>query len=88
MFIEFSTTQVMMLFRDAGLEIKFQDMPVDFSVDPDNPRLEIVPALTVINPYTGKPEIAKDLFEKYLRFKIKNIILPADKLEIYKLFQP
>jgi hypothetical protein len=86
MLIEFSTTQVIMLFRDAGLEVKFQDIPVNLSNDPENPRIELIPALTVINPHTKKVEIAKDIFEKYVRLKINDILIPADKLEIYKLF--
>lgn len=86
MLIEFSTQQVIMLFRNAGLEVKFQDMPINFSKDPNHPLIETIPALTVVNPHPGKPEIALDIFEKYVRMKINSIIIPADKLDIYKLF--
>lgn len=84
--IEFSTQQVIMLFRDAGLEVGYQDMPVNFSKDPERTMIETITVLAVTNPHTGNPEIAKDIFEKYVRLKINNMMIPADKLEIYKLF--
>jgi hypothetical protein len=80
--IDFSINDKIQLFRSAGLNVERQNMVFAFSEN----KHEVLTVWTVENPHTGKPELLNEMFDKFVKLKIKKLILSESKLELFKLF--
>ena len=86
--MNFSETDAIAIFRNAGLEVKMAEMPVYFeNPHGDNGHNEMIPMWSVTNPHTGKAEQLKSFFLKYLEERKDKLFLNPGKLEIYNLFE-
>lgn len=86
--IFFSLSDAIQVFRDAGLVVEMRDFKISFPVPHrEEMRIETIPIMAVINPYTGVAEKLEESFNKYLSIKKKQIFLSPEKLEIYNLFK-
>ena len=83
----FSDEDAKQLFREAGLTVEIQDVPVSFPVYHNKIRQETIPCWVVISPKTNKPVLLRKAFEKFLQKRAKNLFLEgSNKLDIYNLF--
>ena len=85
--LSFSVNEAISLFRNAGLEVYMQEIPM-YIPNPhgDSGTENLIPVWVVVNPHTGTIEKLEVYFQKYLDMKKQHLFLTAGKLEIYTLF--